>query len=132
MLLGLSVCVEWRASGGDGRPAVRPGLCLLELAGEPEERGFVAEAAEEVDADRQPCALVDSGTDMAGLPVTLAIADGVAMKAASRAATAAGSAPGSLMGSGGWASDGVSQTSWSVRKRAISRLTRWSSPMPRR
>ena len=36
-----------------GGPAAGPGLCLLELRRQPEERGLVAEPAEEVHADRQ-------------------------------------------------------------------------------
>jgi hypothetical protein len=47
-------------------------LRRLQLRGQPDERGLVAEPAEEVHADRQPSSFHHSGTDIAGLPVRLA------------------------------------------------------------
>jgi hypothetical protein len=44
---------------------------LLELGGESEQGGFVAEAAGELHADGQAVGCPSSGTDMAGCPVAL-------------------------------------------------------------
>jgi hypothetical protein len=94
--------------------ACGPGARLLELGGQSQQGGLVAEAAEEVDADGQPSAFHHSGTDIAGAPVMLATTAGKPRKLRDRSAARSGSAGVETIspsGTGGSDRVGVSQAS---------------------
>ena len=61
-----------QVGGVDSRRAAVPRLGRLKLRGQPDERGLVAEPAEEVPPTGRPSSFHHSGTDIAGLPVRLA------------------------------------------------------------
>jgi hypothetical protein len=98
---------------------------LLELGGQPQQGGLVAEAAEEVDADGQPpAAFHHSGTDIAGAPVMSATAAGKPTNVRERSAARSGSAGVETIspsGTGGSDRVGVSQAS--MRSWAKNRAT---------
>ena len=56
----------------EARPAIEPGLRLLELCCQSIERGLIVPPTHELNPDRRPSSLLDSGTNIAGSPAAFA------------------------------------------------------------